>query len=118
MAKFSPSKTARTPNMASRALPPPRNLDRAIEGSATLAGLLSGHRRSHQFFALASPKLPAAMRSLIRPGPIEDACWTLFAEHAAAAAKLRQLLPLLLECVAGRDPDVREIKVKILPAST
>jgi hypothetical protein len=56
------------------------------------------------------------MRSLVRPGPIDGPCWTLFAEHAAAAAKLRQLLPLLTTTVAEREPGINEIRVKILPA--
>ncbi len=103
--------------MVTRQLPPPRNLDRAMAGSAPLAGLLAGHRQSQACFQLILPRLPAAIRPMVRPGPIDEGCWTLFAEHAAAASKLRQLLPLLLDAVTAHERSVRELKVKILPRS-
>jgi hypothetical protein len=101
--------------MARRPLPPPRNLDRAIEASPSLAGLLAGHRRSQQCFAQVRTVLPELLRALVRPGPIEEGSWTLFAQHASAASKLRQWLPTLVERAAEREPTIKEIKVKILP---
>ena len=88
-----------------------------MEGSAPLAGLLAGHRQSQACYQQILPRLPTALRPLVRPGPIDEGCWTLFAEHAAAASKLRQLLPLLLEAVTAQEQRVRELKVKILPRS-
>jgi hypothetical protein len=103
--------------MASRNLPPPRNLDRAIESSSTLAGLLSGHRRSQACMRTVRNALPHPLHELVRAGPIEEGVWTLFAQHAAAAAKLRQILPNLLEGLRAIAPDIKEIRVKILPRS-
>jgi hypothetical protein len=103
--------------MASKHLPPPRNLDRAIESSSTLAGLLSGHRRSQACMQTVRVALPQPLQALVRAGPIDEGVWTLFAQHAAAASKLRQFLPNLLERLSTVAPDVKDIKVKILPKS-
>lgn len=98
-------------------LPPPRNLDRAIESSSTLAGLLSGHRRSQACMQAVRDALPPQLQTLVRAGPIEAGVWAVFAQHAAAASKLRQFLPNLLERLKKVAPDITEIKVKILPKS-
>lgn len=95
--------------------PPARNLGDAIEASASLAGLLQGHQRSQRCFAAIKPQLPTALRPLVRPGPIDGSTWTLLAENASAAAKLRQCAPDLLAAASACEPSIRELKLKILP---
>ncbi len=101
--------------MVSQRLPPPRNLGQAMDGAPTLASLLAGHRKANDCFQRIRPALPTAMHTLVRPGPIAEGCWTLFAENASIAAKLRQMLPTLLELAAMREPGITELKVKIQP---
>ena len=101
--------------MVSQRLPPERNLREAIDKAPTLAALLAGHRRSQACFELILPALPALLRSLVRAGPIDGACWTLFAQNSSAAAKLRQVLPDLLAALNVREPGITEIKAKIQP---
>lgn len=92
-----------------------RSIATAIDDSATLSGLLAGHRRSQACFAAAQAGLPPALRTQVRPGPIDDQGWTLFAATNGAAAKLRQCLPTLLQAAQTHDPQIREIRVKVAP---
>jgi hypothetical protein len=101
--------------MATQRLPNARNLGEAIEGSASLASLLAGHRRSQECFAVIQGHLPPGLREQVRTGPIEGVCWTLFVENGAAAAKLRQSLPRLLAIVGAHDRAIAELKLKIQP---
>ena len=101
--------------MARQPVPPARNLGAAIDAAPTLASLLAGHRRSQACFAAVRPVMPAGLDRSVRAGPIQDGQWTLFAQNGAVAAKLRQALPNLLRAVQAREPEVRELKVKILP---
>jgi len=101
--------------MATQRLPPARNIGLAIEGSASLASLLQGHRRSHDCFERVRPCLPFALRDSVRTGPIEAGRWTLFAENSSVAAKLRQLVPDLLAAAAAHDPAITELRIRILP---
>jgi hypothetical protein len=101
--------------MARKPLPPARNVGQAIEGSASLASLLAGHRRAQDCFAAVRRLLPFGLDRSVRAGPIQDGQWTLFAQNGAVAAKLRQALPTLLQAVQAREPEVRELRVKILP---
>jgi len=95
--------------------PPARRARDALDDHASVSALLAGHRRAHACFAQIRPLLPDPLAELVRPGPIDEGTWTLFAEHASAAAKLRQLLPDLLAAVGASDPAITGIKVKILP---
>lgn len=61
--------------------------------------------------------LPPSLRTQVRAGPIEDQVWCLLVPNSAAAAKLRQLLPTLLEQLATTGLAVRVIRVKVLRAS-
>ncbi|MBL8328056.1 MAG: hypothetical protein JNJ71_04325 [Rubrivivax sp.] len=101
--------------MPTQRLPPARNVGEAIEASASLAGLLAGHRRATQLFQRILPSVPGPLRSQLRPGPIEGVCWTLLTENSASAAKLRQLLPDLLASTAQHDSAITELKLKIRP---
>lgn len=101
--------------MVTQRMPPARNVGEAIEASESLASLLAGHRRAQACVARLRPALPPALRALIRPGPIEGATLHLFVEHNAAAAKMRQLLPYLLETLRVAEPELTEVKLKIVP---
>jgi hypothetical protein len=39
--------------------------------------------------------MPLALRESVRAGPLDDEGWSLLVDNAAAAAKLRQMLPEL-----------------------
>ena len=87
----------------------------ALDGNATLAGLLSGHRRAQACYAQVRSKLPGPLATQVRAGPIDGAAWTLLAAHGAAAAKLRHVLPTLLDALQATEPGITEIRVKVLP---
>lgn len=104
--------------MTRSGLPPARNLGQAIEASASLASLLAGHRRAQACFEAIAPVLPPPLRVRVRPGPIDGESWALFVDNGAQSAKLRQLLPVLLQRVQQDDPAIREIRLKIHPVSS
>jgi hypothetical protein len=53
----------------------------------------------------------------VRPGPVDGDCWTLLAAHNPAAAKLRQMLPDLLQRLQERGWQGTAIKVRVQPRS-
>jgi hypothetical protein len=101
------------------ATPPPdaRNLAlaRALDRSEPLAGLLQRVRESRERFDLISALLPPALRGSVRPGPLDDAAWSVLVDHAAGAAKLRQMLPTLQSTLAEHGRPQPVIKIKIQP---
>ncbi len=92
-----------------------RSAAQALSDSHTLSGLLASHRRAQGCYASVRALLPGTLQSQVRAGPIDGGVWTLFASHASAAAKLRQVLPTLLAALAMREPDITEIRVKVRP---
>jgi hypothetical protein len=90
-----------------------RSIAAALDDSATLSGLLASHQRSRAFFAAAKSGMPPMLLSQLRPGPIDEGAWTVFASTNGAAAKLRQCLPRMLEAVRAKDPRITEIRVKV-----
>jgi hypothetical protein len=99
----------------SRRMPPGRSLADALDASATISGLLAGHRRAQACFECVRAGLAGGLAGEVRPGPIDDAgVWTLFASHGSAAAKLRQALPDLLARLEGQQPGITGIRVKVV----
>lgn len=90
-----------------------RSIAAALDDSATLSGLLASHQRSRALFAAAQAGLPPMLLSQVRPGPIDEGAWTVFASTNGAAAKLRQCLPRMLDEVRAKDPRITEIRVKV-----
>lgn len=70
-------------------------IDDAIRGSAPLLRLRERLDGSRRRFDAIQDLLPGALAAQVAAGPLDDAGWTLVAANAAAAAKLRQLLPRL-----------------------
>ncbi len=92
-----------------------RSLSEALQAAPTVAGVLAGHREAQACYALIEPLLPSGLASQLRPGPLQDGTWTLFAAGNASAAKVRQLLPRLAERLQASRGDVKVVKVKIVP---
>jgi len=97
--------------------PDARNLAlaRALDRSEPLAGLLQRIRESRERFEIICVLLPAALRGSVRPGPLDEAAWSVLVDHAAGAAKLRQMLPDLQSALAERGWPQPAIKIKIQP---
>ena len=101
------------------AWPPPdtlnQSLSRALDRSEPLAVLLRRLGESRERFEAIRALLPPAMLSSVRAGPLDDTAWAVLVDHAAAAAKLRQMLPDLQSVLAERGWAHPAIKIKIQP---
>jgi hypothetical protein len=58
--------------------------------------------------------LPVALRSALKAGPIDNDSWCLLVSGNAAAAKIRQLIPLIQARLLGEGWKVTSIRLKIL----
>jgi hypothetical protein len=108
------------PYTAPMPAPPPRPstpIEAVLASSEALTRLSDRLRRSNACFESIAPLLPAALRTQVRPGPIDDEGWALLVPHAAAAAKLRQVLPALEAHLRAAGAGPLAIRVRILPGS-
>jgi len=83
------------PKASTPALRGTLTLSDALDQSQPLAHLLARLQQSQARFAAIREQLPESLRSQVRPGPIDDAGWSLLVPGGAMASKLRQLLPEL-----------------------
>jgi hypothetical protein len=60
--------------------------------------------------------IPEALRPAVQAGPIDSDVWCLLVTSNAAAAKLRQLSPLILSKLTNKGVKVNSIRLKILIA--
>ena len=60
--------------------------------------------------------LPDTLLASVQAGPIHGSTWCLLVTSNAAAAKLRQLSPLILSKLAAKGVEVTSIRLKILIA--
>lgn len=72
-----------------------QRLATALRNSEPLSSLMQRLRASQARFAAIENLLPPALRPHVRAGALDDSTWTLLADNAAAAARLRQLAPEL-----------------------
>jgi hypothetical protein len=96
-----------------RRLNRPVPLHEAAEGSPTLARLAQLARESGERLKAIESSIPAPLRTAVRPGPIEGTSWCLLVDSNAAAAKLRQLLPVLQAKLNSLGFEVTAIRLKV-----
>lgn len=86
----------------------------ATEGSPTLAGLAARARDANERLAAVQDLLPPEMRPAVQAGPAEGEVWCMLVNGSAAAAKLRQLAPLLHARLRSRGWEVSTIRIKVM----
>ena len=89
----------------------------ALARCEPLEQLLRRLSEARAHFDTVAPMLPPTLRADVRPGPVDGDCWTLLAAHNPAAAKLRQMLPDLLQRLQERGWQGTAIKVRVQPRS-
>ncbi|MBU6256901.1 MAG: hypothetical protein KGL18_19445 [Burkholderiales bacterium] len=87
----------------------------ALDRSEPLTGLLRRLAESRARYEAIADLLPPGLRGDTRPGPLDETQWVLLVGHAAAAAKLRQLLPAFRQALLERGWSGPEIRIKVLP---
>ena len=90
-----------------------QTLGSALGRSEPLAGLMARLRESQARFEAIAGLLPPPQQAAVTPGPLDDTAWVLLAANAAAAAKLRQMLPALTQALCDRGWLGPELKVKV-----
>lgn len=90
------------------------SFNQAVENSPSLARLASLVQESNDRLKAIESLIPEALRPSIQAGPIEDQTWCLLISSNAAAAKVRQLLPLLQTRLRDKGWKVTSIRLKIL----
>ncbi len=86
----------------------------AVENSPSLARLTGLVQESNNRLKAIESLIPVALRPAIQAGPIEDGAWCLLVSSNAAAAKVRQLLPLIQSRLIDKGWKVTSIRLKIL----
>ncbi len=90
----------------------------ALGRSETLSGLLRRVQDSNARYATVRSVLPEGLASLVRPGPLDDSTWALLVPSGAAAAKLRQCLPALVQSLKASGWSEVSIRIKVLSTAS
>ncbi len=90
-------------------------LGAALGRSEPLGRLMQRLRASNECFEALRPLLPPALLGQMRPGPLDDEGWSVLVANGAAAAKLRQMLPVLEKALLAQRGQATPIRVKVLP---
>jgi len=88
-----------------------------VRSSPALTRLVDRLHESEAMLVSVRPLLPAALRSAVRAGPLDDAGWSMLGANAAVAAKLRQLVPALEDALRERGHPVTTIRIKVIQGS-
>ena len=70
---------------------------------------------SRERLATVAALLPDSLRPAVRPGPLDDAGWVLLVNDSSAAAKLRQLMPVLEAALLAAGWPAVPVRIKVLP---
>ena len=88
-------------------------LQQAAQESPTLSLLMGRVRESAERMQAIRSLLPAALRSSVQAGPLEEGCWCLLVSSNAVAAKVRQMLPALQAQLNSQGLGVNAIRLKV-----
>lgn len=91
----------------------PVSLEQAAQDSPTLAGLFARARDANERLQAVQELIPPDLRAAVQAGPVEGGTWCLLVRGNAAAAKLRQLLPLLQTRLKSRGWDEVTLRIKV-----
>jgi len=91
------------------------SLSQALGDSEPLAGLLSRLAQSQARWAVVAAQLPPELAAVARPGSLDEQAWTILADHASAAAKLRQHLPEIAAALSAHGWLAPPVKIKVRP---
>ena len=97
-----------------RRLPSTVTLHQAVGESPSLARLTELVRESNQRLKAIEALIPTTLRPAIKAGPIDGENWCLLVSGNAAAAKIRQLIPLIQASLLRQGWKVASIRLKIL----
>ena len=88
---------------------------RALRDNESLASLLARLAQSQARWAAVAPLLTSELAGAARAGPLDDKAWVILADHAAAAAKLRQCLPDIEGALSAQGWLAPPVKIKVRP---
>jgi hypothetical protein len=91
----------------------PVSLQQAAQESPTLAGLAARARDASQRLQAVQELIPSEMRAAVQAGPVEGGTWCLLVQGSAAAAKLRQLIPMLQTRLKASGWDEVTLRIKV-----
>ncbi len=87
----------------------------ALRDNETLAHLLARLAESQARWAAVAPSLAVELAGAARAGPLDEKAWVILADHASAAAKLRQCLPEIEAILAAQGWLAPTVKIKVRP---
>lgn len=89
-------------------------LEQAAHDSPVLEGLMQQVQRSKDFQKRLQPMVPAGIRAALAYGKVdENGQWCIFVHNAAAAAKVRQLLPQWVAYLQQHGCAVQSIDLRV-----
>jgi hypothetical protein len=91
----------------------PVTVQQATQDSPTLASLAARARDAQQRLRAIEDLIPAELRASVLAGPAEGESWCLLVQGSAAAAKLRQLTPVLVTRLQAKGWAVATIRLKV-----
>ena len=90
------------------------SIEEALARSEPLLRLRESLRDSRARLDAIRPAIPRSLLNHVQPGPIDAEGWSLLAENAAVAAKLRQLAPRFEELLREGGWPVSAVRIKVL----
>lgn len=97
------------------AVPAAAPVRNALRDNESLASLLARLTESQARWAAVAPSLAAELAAAARAGPLDEKAWVILADHASAAAKLRQCLPEIEGTLSAQGWLTPPVRIKVRP---
>lgn len=91
-------------------------IQQAVGNSPSLTRLTDLVQESNDRLKAIEPLIPDSLRSAVKAGPIDGENWCLLINGNAAAAKIRQLIPVIKASLLLQGWKVVSIRLKVLLA--